>query len=285
MTDEQLDQHLESTERPAGEAGTTTTTPEAQETTESRAADVTGEPGPIPYHRFKEVNDAASRYKSLGKPDEIEARLAKLAAIEQQEAEQVKAQATAEARKANPKLADAEDLIEETVRKRFPGVADAVERQREQEKLVVESHVQRGFEAIPAMLKAHNLRTDADTVQSYETLIESQILKDDTLKRDFWSPAKQAGAITEAFNRVKAKLINPALQAAGARTLDDARDRRARTLDRAAPGGTAVVKPQEFVSKHPIGSAGYDRDRATWRSQLIDAHLDAMHFDDESVSL
>jgi hypothetical protein len=260
-------------ERPAGEAGTDLT--EAQDATDVRAADDKGEPGNVPYQRFKEVNDVNSKYRKLGKPEEVEARLARLAEIEEREAQQHREQEAAERRRANPKQADADDLIADSVRRQFPEMVTAAQRQQENERLVVESHVQRAFDGVAALLEKHNLRTDPETVKTYETLIEGQILKDDSMKADFWKPSLSSRVVEAAFGRVKAKLINPALVAAGARTLDDAASRRARTLDRAAPSGTARVKPLEFKSQYPIGSAGYDRDRAAYRDAQMDAHFDA----------
>lgn len=268
------DLHLEhpttTDETPApADAGGTTTDP--------RAAGDTGEPGPIPYHRFREVNERASAYAKLGKPEELEQKLQKLAEIEQREQQQAaERQAAEEAarRDRNPKLAEAEDLITDVVTKKFPGVADLAARHAETERLQIERHVQHGFEQIPRLLQEYGLPTDKDTVQAYETLVESQILKDDGLKRGFWRPAEQGDVMREAFTRAKQRIVNPALQAAGKTTLDEARERAQRTLGRAGASGTARVEPKKFESKHAPGSAQWESDRAAFNRSAIEALLD-----------
>lgn len=267
-------------ERPAGEAGTEPTV--ADVAPETR--DATEAPGAVPYQRFKEVNDRDKQYRKFGKPDELEARLSKLSEYEAKEAEHQAEQqrlAAEDARKANPKQAEVDDLIKESFERQYPGLPDVASRQREQERIVAGSYVQRAFERIPQMLRDHGVDATPDAIESYEGLIEAQILKDATLTKSFWKPAEQNTALDEAFTRVKTKYINPALQAAGARTLDQARERRSRTIDRAAPSGTARVKPTEFQSKHPKGSAAHDRDRAAYRDAQMDAFLDASDFDGE----
>lgn len=256
------------------EPGTTADTT-ADDTT--RAADDTGEqkPAPVPYERFREVNETKRKYEKLGRPDEVEARLAKLDQIERERADAERHAAEAERRKANPKMADAEDLITEVVQRKFPHLAENAEVIERERQMQIERHVQHGFEQIPQLLKENGVPVTPATVRSYEKMIESEIVSDPKLKAGFWRPMQQADAMKEAFTRVKSAVINPALQAQGAKTLDEARALRERTLGRATPSGTARLEPKKFESKHAPGSAGWEADRDAYRRSSIAAALDA----------
>lgn len=278
MDETQINDALDA-ERP--EPGTTedSGTKNATETTEtSRAADVTGEkePGPVPYARFKEKNDLANRYSKLGKPEELEARLTKAADYERRQQEAVEAdrqRQEQERRQTNPKLADAEDLVEDIIERKYPGIRQHQQQQEQDRQLAIARHVQHGMEQIPALLKEHGIPVTKDSIESYETLVESQIIKDPELKQGFWRPAEQADVMKEAFTRAKTRVLNPAMQAAGAKTLDDARERASRVLSRGQQTGTAKVAPKAFASTHKPGTAQHDADRDRYRRQLIHDHL------------
>ena len=273
-------------EGPAGEAGTSDViAPAAPDTRD--AADTGETPGAVPYLRFKEVNDRDKQYREFGKPDEVKARLAKLSAFEAKEAEaetERQRVASEESRRANPKQAEVDDLIRDSVNRQYPGVATVeaiAARQKEQERLVVATYVQRSDDHIVHLMRDHKIEVTPQSFASYKKMVESEVLSDEALTKSYWEPANQDKAMDEAFTRVKTIHINPALQAAGARTLDQARERRSRTLDRAAPSGTAHAKPLEFQSKNPKGTAAHERDRAAYRDAQMDAFLDASGFDEE----
>lgn len=222
-----------------------------------RAADVTGEKGPIPYERFSKVNDELKLYKELGyAPDQLRQmaetmrRAEQQAQYEQQRQQQEWARTPEGQRIAERRQAFGSLLTEFLGERR----ADAFMRSLDNfERVEADQDRQRITDSrstLSRLLSDEGVTFTAeskDDAMAWENAVAAHIQHDDRLNGMYFNPETREAAIKEAAAREVAK-VNRALVAQGASELRAAAARRAavpRTArGTATPAGLSDLTPK-----------------------------------------
>lgn len=247
-----------------------------------RAADDKGEKTTAGLQkRIKALAASKREYKELGTPESLRAMKARLAEYDRYEAEldrEEAAKADAAARKAGePTVAEQNAALDRMLTNRFgEGAPEDFQSFRETRRMEVQRHTKEGLDHLRKMLREHNLPDDDKTVAAYEKHIGTELLTDDPLRARFKDPVTQSAALTDAFKRVRADLVDPALVAVGASKLEAARKRRA-----AAPSSAGQASSPRYVEKElkPPKNATPEERKKFWDDAVTDAIREQDEYD------
>lgn len=228
--------------------------------------------------RLKAVIAQRNKYRELGTPEELAALKAKVAEYDRYEKkieEEEQAAADEKARKeGRPTVAEQNAALDRMLNQRFgDGAVEDFMDFRETRKREIARHTRDGIEHLRALLDGVGLKTDDTTVESYERHVGTELMRDPELRTRFRDPVTQKDALAEAFKRVRAGLIDPALAAVGAEKLGRHKARRETVLGNAGSGGNPQL--DEFENLTPPKGLNPDQRRAWWEKKMNSA-ADAM---------
>lgn len=199
--------------------------------------------------RLKALAASKREYKELGTPEELRAMKARIAEYNRYEAEldreeQRKAD-EASRRAGQPTVAEQNAALDRMLNQRFgEGAVDDFQSFRETRQMEVQRHTKEGLDHLRSLLREHGMKDDDKTVANYEKHIGTELMSDIPLRVRFRDPVTQKDALTDAFARVRADLVDPALAAVGATKLEAARRRRA-----TAPTSAGTTSSSRYVEK------------------------------------
>jgi hypothetical protein len=200
----------------------------------------------IPKSRFDRVRQERNTYRAFGTPDEIKAKLAKVAEYEKYErevAEQEKRAADEAKRKAGePTDEELNAGFDRALERRFgKGAAQDFEQFRDVQRRDVARTVRDSLDHIRTFLTEHNIKADDAAVDRWSRHVGTEFKMDDELAANFRDPVTQKKALDTALTRVRSELIDPALAAVGASKLETARKRREAAPSSAGRGAQAPM--------------------------------------------
>lgn len=231
--------------------------------------------------RLKALAAAKREYKELGTPEELRKMKARIAEYDRYEAEldrEEQRKADEAARKAGqPTVAEQNAALDRALNQRFgEGAAEDFQSFRETRHMEIQRHTREGLDHLRDLLTKHNMKADDKTVANYEKHIGTEFLTDVELRARFKDPVTQKAALSEAFDRVRAELVDPALAAVGATKLEAARRRRA-----AAPSSAGTASSPRFVEKElkPPKNATPEQRAKFWDDAIKDAIAEQDEYD------
>lgn len=159
------------------------------------------EPGPVPYARFKEVNDALRAYKKHGDPETLAARLAKLGVLENmvdlEEDEEPPKPTTPEEKQEAERKKQAKELIAELYPeiKHLPGLLKELQGQRM-------ALADEAWEVTLELMEEEGMEVDEQEAFAFGSLLKDQINATPTLRRKF-NLGDVDGAVRGAYEKLK----------------------------------------------------------------------------------
>ena len=231
--------------------------------------------------RLKALAASKREYKELGSPEELRAMKARLAEYNRYEAEldaEEYRKADEAARKAGqPTVAEQNAALDRMLNQRFgEGAVDDFQSFRETRQMEVQRHTKEGLDHLRTLLTQHGIKADDKTVANYEKHIGTELMSDIPLRARFRDPVTQKDALTDAFARVRADLVDPALAAVGATKLEAARRRRA-----TAPTSAGTTSSSRYVEKElkPPKNATPEQRAKFWDDAVKDAIAEQDQYD------
>lgn len=230
----------------------------------------------IPKSRLDKALGKLKEFRELGlTPSEARARLTEWQQFKdaearvRQHAEEQRRAATRDDRRESLKR-ELHELLEED----NPGMFDTIRETRVEKDLFRRKHNADGEKVIRGLLSDYGITPSDRVVARMRTLIGTEINANEDTLAAYWDPASQEGAIKRAFRSVATELFDPMLQSQGSGTLDQARERREKTLSRAtpSPGPSRIdeLASDAFSSKHPVGSPEWQDEFRKWSDKRQD---------------
>lgn len=235
------------------------------------------------YKALLAERDSAAReleaYRKYGKPEELEGALARLREYDQVLEEYEKeANLTIEQRKLRDAALERRQAFNALMEETYPGFADLLQQMAAAKEQTEQAHVARSTELLEELAAAKGFDTKNEKLMnSLSSFVEAVILDNETLTERFWNPATTRTAISEALNQVTDSLVNPLLMEAGAKTLEQLAQARAKHLSSVGASGNEhrtgeeEFKPSAEALKNPALRAA---EREAWRNATLDRLLD-----------
>jgi hypothetical protein len=267
----------------AGDSAKDASVDDSDETEGGRDADDTGgKPSTKGLEkRLKALAAAKREYKELGSPQELRAMKARIAEYDRYEreldAEDQRKRDEAARKAGQPTVADQNAALDRMLNQRFgAGSVEDFQSFRETRQMEVQRHTKEGLDHLRTLLTTHNMKSDDKTVANYERHMGTELLSDISLRARFRDPVTQKDALTEAFNRVRSDLIDPALAAVGATKLAAAARRRA-----TAPSSSGTVSAPHYNEKElkPPKNATPEQRAKFWDKAIEDAITEQNEYD------
>lgn len=232
--------------------------------------------------RLKSVIGQRNAYRELGTPEELKKLKARVEEYDRYEreldAEEQQRKDEAARKAGEPTVADQNAALDRMLSQRFgEGAPGDFEAFRQTRRMEIQRHTREGLDHLKTLLRECKMKDDDKTVANYERHIGTELLSDNELRAQFTDPVTQKSALTEAFKRVRADLVDPALAGLGASKLEAARIRRASAPS--SGGTTASPAHQEKELKPPKELTDPVARQRWWDARIADALREQEEFD------
>lgn len=233
--------------------------------------------------RIKGLIDQRRSYERFGKPEEIEARFARLKQYEALEAritaeQEAEHQAERVKSGATDRAARFRELLDETFGEGSSvRWQDTMASQADVEARVNSAHAKSAREQLTSVLEANAITPAPNVVQAAEHVMSTYIQSNPELHAKYLDPATQGEAIAASFKFLRSNFIDPVLAAANAGTLEAIVARKSRAL------GSGRGSSAETIENDEPPKNATAEERVAWHKSRVSRGWDAVIEADEAV--